>query len=85
MTSFDAVEATAFSPTEIDIREKMAVLNRSFLTKLTPENGIYGYTETVKDNGVVERLGVNEFGHKVKEYIQDGQIYSGLFGTETHR
>lgn len=75
MTSFDAVEATAFSPTEIDIREKMSVLNRSFLTKLTPENGIYGYTETVKDNGVVERLGVNEFGHKVKEYIQDGQIY----------
>lgn len=75
MISFDAIEANAFSPTEIDIREKMAVLNKSFLTKLTPENGIYGYTETIKDNGVVERLGVNEFGHKVKEYIQNGQIY----------
>ena len=75
MMSLDAIEATAFSPKEIDLQEKMMLLNRRFATKLTPENGIYGITETLKDNGVVERLGVNEFGHKVKEYIRDGQIY----------
>lgn len=74
MTNFDVMEANAFMPKEIDLSEKLIGLHKSFSTKLSPENGIYGITETIRDNGVVERLGTNEFGHRVKEYFVDGQI-----------
>lgn len=70
----ETIESNAFKPTEIELKEKMIFMNKSFTSKLTPENGIYGITETVKDNGVVERLGINEFGHKYKEFFLDGLI-----------
>lgn len=75
MMNLEAFERTAFVPEEYDLREKMTLLNRSYVSKLTPENGIYGVTEQNKDNGVVERFGVNEFGHRMKEYTQNGQIF----------
>lgn len=72
--NLDMVEASAFKVEKLDMTEKLTGFHNSFATKLTPENGIYGITETIKDNGLVERLGTNEFGHRVKEYVVDGQI-----------
>lgn len=72
--TLDMIEASAFKTERLDLTEKLIGFHKSFATKLTPENGIYGVTETIKDNGLVERLGTNEFGHRVKEYFVDGQI-----------
>ena len=72
--NLDMIESNAFKTEKLDIIEKLIGLNKSFDTKLTPENGIYGVTETIKDNGLIERLGTNEFGHRVKEYVVDGQL-----------
>ena len=53
----------------IEYKEKMNLFNQKFESKLTPENGIYGVKEIVKDNGTIELLGKNESGHSVKEYF----------------
>ena len=73
-TMIDGIERNAFDKVNFDITDKMAVLNKSFFTRVKPENGVYGITETVKENGLVERLSQNEWGYKRKEYIQDGVL-----------
>ena len=70
----DGFERNAFDKVNFDITDKLAVLNKSFFTRVKPENGVYGITETVKENGLVERLSQNEWGYKRKEYIQDGVL-----------
>ncbi len=58
-----------------ELIEKMNIFNKQFTSKLTPENGIYGVSEIIKDNGTIERIGKNGFGHTFKEYLtSDGSI-----------
>lgn len=56
--------------------KKSVRLERAYPTRMIPENDIYGIVEKIKDNGVVERIGKNEFGHTVKEYFLDGKLYA---------
>ncbi len=72
LESFDA-QAVRFNQTEL--LDKMSTFNKQFISKLTPENGIYGVTEVIKANGMMERIGKNEFDHTFKEYFtSDGAI-----------
>lgn len=75
MNSFEMIEKSAFATEGINVQEKLAVLNKSFATHLTPENGIYGIKEILKDNGVIEKIGKNELGHTFKEYYQNGKLF----------
>lgn len=75
LNALDAIEQDALRPKETDIREGLEKLNKCFATKVAPENGVYGVSEIVKDNGIVERLGKNELGHTFKEYYSDGKLY----------
>lgn len=75
LDALDAIEQDALRPKETDIREGLEKLNKCFTTKVAPENGVYGVSEIVKDNGIVERLGKNELGHTFKEYYSDGKLY----------
>lgn len=75
MSSLETIERTAFNKPDISISERLTFINRSYMSYLTPENGIYGVTEVLKDNGLVERIGKNEFGHTYKEYLSDGKLY----------
>lgn len=75
MNSFEMIEKSAFATEGINVQEKLAVLNKSFATHLTPEKGVYGITEILKDNGVIEKIGKNELGHTFKEYYQNGKVF----------
>lgn len=76
LESFGSIEKTNFEANSLVVKEKMNVFNKAFQTKLTSENGIYGITEAVKDNGVIQRTGKNEFGHSYKEYItSEGRLF----------
>ena len=72
--TIDGFERNSFDTVKFDITERLSVLNKQFFTHVKPENGIYGITEIVKDNGLVERLSINENGYKRKEYFQDGVL-----------
>ena len=72
--NLDIIEANAYRAEKLDIAEKLTGFHKYFATRVTPENGVYGVTEIIKDSGLVERIGTNAFGHKVKDYIVDGQI-----------
>lgn len=75
LEALDAIEQDALRPKETDIREGLEKLNKCFATKVAPENGMYGVSEIIKDNGIVERLGKNELGHAFKEYFFDGKLF----------
>lgn len=75
LDALDAIERDSLRPKEADLREGLEKLNKCFATKVAPENGGYGVSEIIKDNGVVERLGKNELGHTFKEYYSDGKLY----------
>lgn len=72
METFDNIEADAFKIKEIDVKEQMQKLNAYYKTALTPENGMYGSIENVKDNGTIERTWKNEFNHTVRQYFSEG-------------
>lgn len=71
---YDFVEPNAFSLDKIELKKVMAELNQRFVSKIMPEKGIYGVNEVMRSDGVMEHLGINEFGHKVKEYYDNGRI-----------
>lgn len=79
MSSFEnigSVECGNIEDISVVFKEKLDSFNKFFNSKLAPESGIYGVTEILKDNGVVEKLGKNELGHAFKEYYNsDGQLY----------
>ena len=75
MERLEAIEARGFELDFNELREKTALLNRSFDSQVEPVNGIYGVTETIRDNGDVVRTGKNELGHAYREYYHDGKIY----------
>lgn len=75
MERLEAIESRGFELDFNELREKTALLNRSFESSVEPVNGIYGITETLRDNGDIVRTGKNEFGHAYREYYHDGKIY----------
>ena len=75
MERLEAIESRGFELDFNELREKTALLNRSFDSSVEPVNGIYGVTETIRDNGDIVRTGKNELGHAYREYYHDGKIY----------
>ncbi len=75
MERIEAIESRGFDFDLSEIREKTALLNKSFTSHIEPVNGFYGVTETIKDNGDIVRTGKNDLGHSYREYYHDGQIY----------
>jgi len=49
-------------------------MHESFSSAVKPEGGFYGFKETIKDNGRVERTWRTESGNLFKEYLQDGRL-----------
>ena len=47
----DVMDMAALKPVEIDLREKLDALNKSFDSQVKPENGYFGITEIDKGNG----------------------------------
>ncbi|MDR1916473.1 MAG: DNA/RNA non-specific endonuclease [Synergistaceae bacterium] len=71
--SLDTFEQSSFLERfKLDLTAKLAIFNKSFKSSVSPENGFYGTIETVKDNGIVERIGKTEQGLTFKEYLKDG-------------
>lgn len=73
--ALDQFDKNGIESIKYDRIEKMDAFNKSFKTSLQPENGCYGITEIVKDNGLLERLSRNEQGHIRKDYFRDGKQY----------
>ena len=74
MTMLDNFEKKALETVPFDRVEKMDALNSKFASSIKPEKGVYGITEIIKENGIVERLSRNELGNIRKEYFQDGKL-----------
>lgn len=74
MSRIDAIESRGLQIDLSEIREKTALINKQFPSKVEPVMGIYGTTETVKD-GITILRGKNESGYTYREYIRDGKIY----------
>lgn len=75
MGYIEAIESRGFELDLNELREKTALLNKSFDSQIEPVNGIYGVTETIRDNGDIVRTGKNDLGHAYREYYHDGKIY----------
>ena len=75
MEQIETIESRGFDLNFNELREKTALLNKSFDSKIKPVNGIYGIAETLKENGDIIRTGKNDLGHSYREYYHDGKIY----------
>jgi len=75
MEHIETIESQGFELNFNELREKTALLNKSFESQVKPVDGFYGVTETVKDNGDVVRTGKNDNGHAYREFYHDGKIY----------
>lgn len=79
MNNFDglgAIEQGKIDINSVLFKEKLDAFNKSFVSKITPESGIYGIAEKIRDDGVIEKIGKNESGHTYKEYYTpEGKIY----------
>ena len=73
--NFDVFESRALSTETIEAGlDKIKSFNRYFHSKVKPSAGIYGVAETLRDNGILERISRNELGHIRKEYLQNDQL-----------
>ena len=81
---FDALDANALQPKEIDLREKLEKLNSCFDTRVTPENGYYGIREIDKGNGLTVVIGKNGEGHRYMDYLSDGHLYKRRINLGNH-
>lgn len=75
MMNFDTFEKNSFESIKYDLTEKMEMFNKSFKTGLKPENGIYGVTEVLKDDGSVQRTFRNDSGLLTRDYLRDDKIF----------
>ena len=71
----DVLDANAIQPKEVDLREKLVEMNKSFSSSVKPEKGFFGIREIDKGNGFVEVIGKNEQGHTCKDYYDNGKLY----------
>lgn len=77
MTAFnlDIFEQGGLNIEKIDIGlDKIRSFNKFFNSGVIPNNGVYGSTEVLKDNGVLEKISKNSFGFTRKEYLRDDQL-----------
>lgn len=72
MNSLEAIEKNALMSEGVNISENLSVLNKSFKSAVSPENGAYGVTRIDKGNGLEAIRGKNEAGRAFIEYYQDG-------------
>jgi hypothetical protein len=73
VTPIDVIEAKGLEFNFNDIKEKVALLNKSFDSSVTPVDGTYGTTVRVKDSGVVEKtikLGDHHYQKEYYNYIK---------------
>lgn len=75
MNRIDTIESKSFQFDLKEIQEKKALLHKEFGSRVVPENGIFGETIRVKDNGVVEKLSKTPDGHYHKEYWANGKLF----------
>lgn len=75
MERIDIIESKIFKLETNDFKEKLALFNKKFDTKVEPINGMYGVTEKVNYNGDIVRTGKNEAGHTYKEYYNNDKLY----------
>lgn len=73
--ALDHFEKNGIDNIKYDIVEKMDTFNKSFKTSVQPENAIFGATEIIKENGLLERISRNEEGHIRKDYFLDGKQF----------
>lgn len=79
MINFDglgAIEQGKIDASSVMFKEKLDSFNKFFASKISPESGMYGITEKLRDDGVLEKIGKNEQGHTFKEYYSpEGKLY----------
>lgn len=74
--NFNSIEKNGIEASAVAIKEKMEAFNKFFTSKVTPESGVYGVVENIKDNGIVKKIGKNELGHALIEYFDPyGKLY----------
>lgn len=74
--NFNSIEKNGIEASAVAIKEKMEAFNKFFTSKVTPESGVYGVVENIKDNGIVKKIGKNELGHALIEYFDSyGKLY----------
>lgn len=61
--NFDIFEQGGLNIEKIDVGlDRIRSFNKFFNSGVLPNNGAYGATEVLKDNGVLERVSRNDFG-----------------------
>ena len=71
----DNFEKNALMSVKFDLKDKMETFNKSFQTKLLPENGMYGVTEIIKEDGIVQRTFRNNEGLLRRDYLKNDKLY----------
>ena len=74
MGRVETLELNSFKINLSEIREKTALMNKQFETKVEPFKGIYGTTENVKD-GITILRGKTVDGRTYREYSCNGKTY----------
>lgn len=74
MERIETIESRGFDLNFNELREKTALLNRSFGSQIEPVNGVYGVTETLKGDVLIRR-GKTESGNTYREFIRNGTTY----------
>ena len=73
--NFDIFEQGGLNIEKIDVGlDRFRSFNKFFNSGVLPNNGAYGATEVLKDNGVLERVSRNDFGYIRKEYSLGDQL-----------
>lgn len=73
--SLDSFERSALESTKYDFSKLLSEINTKFTTSVAPEKGVYGISEVVKDNGVLERTYRTDSGVLTRDYFQNGSIF----------
>lgn len=60
--------------TKREILEKLENFNKQFTTSIEPENGLYGVSEVVKSDGIIEKVFKDEEGFYNKQYFKDDKL-----------
>ena len=78
MGIIDSLENQAFVIEETIAPEKLISAHKFFPTNLKPENGIYGIQEIIKGESFLEKIGINDIGHSIKEYFWQDKKFRQL-------
>lgn len=82
--NFDAFDAVALNPAEVDLRGKLEALNSYFSSAIKPENGVFGPSVVDKGGGWTELTSRNQEGRICRDYLRDGRIYKQRISLGNH-